>query len=421
MAELPPKPANTRYLALDLWRGMACLMLVVYHATFYTDYQFQLDKPETWTWSGLPLNLASKAWIGVQMFFVISGYCIAASLDSLRRKPRSLTDYFLRRFRRIYPPLWIVCGLAIGFVMLVSLFPLVTSQCAQLPKLSEFSLWNWLGNFLAAESWLHHVSGRPQHFLMPNTWTLCYEEQFYLVAGIILATAPRHMFGITALITLVVFLVRIAARQFHLDCSGFFWDGHWLMFAVGIFLYQALHYLRGARQWLLLAGLGLGMVYAAFERFTLSDPGHRHLAEYLFIACGFAIALFFLYRWDTRVAKHRWLAPFRWAGQRSYSIYLTHFLPVVVISSLLAYFGVRSEPMVILITVPASILMSLPLACLFYHLVERRFLNPPLAEREAKQGGRQFLASEPKAAPLSVITDGFALYPGGNTKSAAST
>src|SRR5690554_4471962 len=54
-APLPPKPANTRYDSLDLWRGAACIMLVLYHATFYGEYHFRIGDTSTWTWAGLPL------------------------------------------------------------------------------------------------------------------------------------------------------------------------------------------------------------------------------------------------------------------------------------------------------------------------------------------------------------------------------
>ena len=101
LTDLPPKPTNTRYESLDAWRGAACLMLLLYHATFYAEQTFQLSNPASWTLAALPLNLIRKCWIGVPIFFVISGYCIAASIDSLRRRPHSLWDYFVRRFRRI--------------------------------------------------------------------------------------------------------------------------------------------------------------------------------------------------------------------------------------------------------------------------------------------------------------------------------
>jgi peptidoglycan/LPS O-acetylase OafA/YrhL len=103
-----------RYESLDFWRGVACLMVIVFHAT--------MNCHETDTGTDLAhriIDLTSYFWMGVPMFFVISGYCIAATADSSRRKQLGTIEYFRRRFRRIFPPYWafavisliIACGM----------------------------------------------------------------------------------------------------------------------------------------------------------------------------------------------------------------------------------------------------------------------------------------------------------------------
>src|ERR1041385_8984713 len=97
-----PTPRSPRYYSLDMWRGIACLMIVVFHATFYA-------REAVHPTGGLPdkfLGLAGKLFIGVPLFFVISGYCISAAADSARRRQNTVPSYFRRRFRRIYPPFW---------------------------------------------------------------------------------------------------------------------------------------------------------------------------------------------------------------------------------------------------------------------------------------------------------------------------
>ncbi len=377
-APLPPKPANTRYDSLDLWRGAACIMLVLYHATFYGEYHFRIGDTSTWTWAGLPLYVVRHCWLGVPIFFVISGYCIAASVDSLRRRPHSLRDYFIRRVRRVYPPLWIMCGLAVVYIAAMASIPLVRAECAQLPELSSLTVGQWLGNFLAAESWRHHLGGGEPAYLMPNTWTLCYEEQFYVITGLLLAAAPRRFFQAAAWLTAAVIVARHVLPWLGVTAEGFFWDGHWVMFAAGILVYHVLNYGQDRRRWPALAVLAGGLLYGAAERVLASDPFYKHQGEYLFVACAYALALVFLRKWDQPLARHWICAPLRWCGQRSYSIYLTHYLVVVVVSSLLAYGGLRSEWQVATVVVPVCLLLSLPGAILFYELVERRFINRPL-------------------------------------------
>ncbi|MGE0755639.1 MAG: acyltransferase family protein [Pirellulaceae bacterium] len=374
---LPPRPANTRYQSLDLWRGAACVMLLLYHATFYGDYQFRLSDRSTWTWAGVPLHVIRHCWFGVPIFFVISGYCIAGSIDSLRRKPHSLRDYFVRRFRRIYPPLWIMCGLAVLFTWAMAQLPAVREHCHQLPDLAGMSAWQWLGNFVAAESWRHQLGGGEPAYLMANTWTLCYEEQFYFVTGLLLAFSGRRFFQMAAWLTLAVLVLRHAGPAMGIPREGFFWDGHWLMFAAGLLIYHALNYASWRKTLITHACLAAGMGYAVAARWSASNFADKHLAEYLFVASAFGILLIGLRRWDRPISQHAWLAPLRWCGQRSYSIYLTHYLVVVVVSSWLALGGLRSEWHVATVVVPACTLVSLPVAVLFYELVERRFLNQP--------------------------------------------
>jgi peptidoglycan/LPS O-acetylase OafA/YrhL len=376
--DLPPKPPCARYLSLDIWRGAACLMLVFYHCTFYGEYRFRVSDVSTWTWAGLPLYLIRFLWVGVPIFFVISGYCIAASVDSLRRRPHSTSDYFIRRFRRIYPPLWIMCALAVVFTLAVAYVPTIANSCLQLPRLHELSISQWFGNILAAESWRHNLFGGQPSYLMANTWTLCYEEQFYFVTGLILALAARRFFSVTAWLTGIVLTARLALQFAGVRSEGFFWDGHWLMFAAGILVYHSLNYSAGWRNWRSIAIFALGMMYGAAERVLANNPFDKHLGEYMFVASAFAIAMMLLKRFDAAIAQHWLLAPFRWCGQRSYSIYLTHFLIVTVVSSVLASWGLTSELVVATCVIPICLMAALPIASLFYVAVERHFMNAPL-------------------------------------------
>src|SRR5689334_7722377 len=75
-------PRNPRYASLDLWRGIACLMIVILHAAHHAGEAGQTAG----TLARAILAVFSKLGSGVPMFFVISGYCIAATSDSSRRK-----------------------------------------------------------------------------------------------------------------------------------------------------------------------------------------------------------------------------------------------------------------------------------------------------------------------------------------------
>jgi peptidoglycan/LPS O-acetylase OafA/YrhL len=254
----------------------------------------------------------------------------------------------------------------------------VRASCQQLFDLSTMTAGQWLGNFAAAESWRHHLGGGEPGFLIANTWTLCYEEQFYVVTGLLLALAARRFFQAAAVVTAAVFVAWCASQGLNLQQHGFFWDGHWLMFAAGILVYRALAYNQPRGRSKAIGVFLLAMIVGASQKVLAREHFDRHMGEYLFVAGGFAIALLFLRRWDRQIAELSVFKPLLWVGQRSYSIYLTHYLVVVVVSSCLAYGGLQSEWQVAAIVVPVCLLLSLPIAMLFYELVERRFLNKPV-------------------------------------------
>lgn len=372
---LPPRPAGTRYQLLDPLRGAACLMLMLYHAAFYAQYSWVTGSPETWSWGGLGINLVSRLWIGVPLFFVISGYCIAASLDSLRRRPHRLREFYYRRMRRIYPPLWAGLLLGVAVTLLVSCHPPTYERCLQLPRLTALTPTDWLANLTATATWVPKLSGEDSQHLLLNAWTLCYEEQFYVVAGLLLLLSPRRMFLAAYGVAVISLALRHLCRMYDVPIQGFFFDGHWLIFACGMLLYQQLHYLGPAASRAATFALGVGGLYGLSERLWAAEAWDRHVGEYILVACLAAIALRWAKPWDQSQRLHRWLTPLRWVGQISFSLYLTHFPITVLTASLLAAVGVTQDGHVLLITLPICLLLSFPVAWLFYQQVERRFLN----------------------------------------------
>ena len=387
---LPPKPADVRYYSFDIWRGAACLMLAAYHSTFYAEYAWQMHDRSTWSVASWAVRLIGWLWVGVPMFFVISGYCIAASTDSLRRKPHSLRSYVVRRVRRIYPPLWIMLGLAVLFTMTIGAIEAVATNCQQIPQLSEFSLASWIGNLTASESWLHRLTGQENStYLMPNTWTLCYEEQFYLVTGLLLAISGARFFRLAAVVTVLTLVCRHGFRAAGIEVHGFFFDGHWLMFAAGILVYTTLNYGDRRNRWMTCGVLGLFAVYAFVDRRLQTEHVQRHLDEYIFISSLFGIALIVFRNLDKPIASLTCLKPLAACGRMSYSIYLTHYLLVVVVSSLFAAAGFHADAHVASLVVPCCLLLSIPPAWVFNRTVERRFMNSRPKQTTAPNSGTE--------------------------------
>src|ERR1043166_3392561 len=187
--------SHPRFESLDHWRGVACLFVVIYHSTIvYLSTTASAAAPG---WIGAALEWTHHLNVGVALFFVISGYCIAAAADSARRRNSGIGQYFVRRFRRIYPPFWIVVVLSVATFFVLDYgwsAPLLSD-----PPWAQYRPWwyspsQWIGNLTLTETWRHHVFGDLRGHFPGQAWTLCYEEQFYFVTGMLLLCARRRFF-----------------------------------------------------------------------------------------------------------------------------------------------------------------------------------------------------------------------------------
>jgi peptidoglycan/LPS O-acetylase OafA/YrhL len=359
-------PRAPRYKSLDLWRGLACLFVVIFHSTSVWSHAAG-KQPGTGV-AGWLLQATRVLDMGVPMFFVISGYCISATADSSRLKGLSVGQYFVRRFRRIFPPYWAAIALQALWLLVLDvwLFPGLLSQAAlSVGRPWEFSVWQWLGSLSLTEIWRWRFIGDGQGLIMGQAWTLCFEEQFYAITGLLLVALPAKRFFLgTAVVSACVLLTSFLPPSV---TSGFFFGGAWLMFATGVMLYQVTNY--GDRRHV-----------AAFLVVVLLLMGFalRYGRHGLSVALLFTFLLFLLRRWDAQIATHPLLRPIVVSGQMCYSLYLTH-VPIVRGISQLAYlYGITDPWITLLVVVPLATTAAAGVGWLFYLAVERRFLNRPM-------------------------------------------
>ncbi|HZZ72010.1 MAG TPA: acyltransferase [Pirellulales bacterium] len=405
-ADFLPLPRAPKYGALDLWRGVACLMIVVFHAIYYSPYYRAFESGTAFVpGSGTLDHLAAilqkglaQLWLGVPLFFVISGYCIMAAIDSQRRRSPGLGQYFRRRLRRIYPPYWfaiLFCALAIIACEAGLARGLFADERPPVFMPWLLDSWQWLGNLTLTESWRAHVAGSHQGYFLGISWTLCYEEQFYAMAGLILLCSRRRIFLGAATVTLLAMLARVAAALAGWSIEGFFFDGRWLQFAVGILVYWRINYAtarqsRGAHAiWIALT------VAAIFTKDWLPSPTDRSTV----LASCFALLLSLSHGYNAWFCTTAWLAPLRYCGRICYSMYLVHWLFAKGIAHCLYQHGFTGFWQTLLITIPLCVAASVAAATLFHFLVERHFLNGP-ARRATAQAARDVVPalSEPSIA-----------------------
>jgi peptidoglycan/LPS O-acetylase OafA/YrhL len=367
-----PTERSPRFHALDVWRGVVCLLVVLEHAAV-----------ALWSTGGAGAGLDGLVrraitrslgqFLGTPLFFVMSGYCIASCLDSARRRGTSPFAFLARRVWRIFPPYWAALA---GFVAVVAGLDAVGlaryhagDVALGLYSPGVLDAWQWIGNLTLTETWRPLVvSGHEAIVYTRVAWSICYQEQYYLVCFAVLLLAPARAWRALALVTAVAVGFRVVAWD-----SGALHriDGtfpvFWHEFAIGLAVYWRLGRATtpGTRR-----ALELGLV-------TLLAVSLWTGLVSTVAASAFGLLLIALHRWDDRVPGLRGLDPLRACGRRSYSLYLVHLPAVMVVNAWLSDRGVEGFWPRALVMMPAAVLASVAVAWAFHRVVERHFLDLP--------------------------------------------
>ena len=372
---------------LDLWRGAAAFWVVLAHATIYAGAG---ALGSTGVLTGIShglMKISRIGWYGVPMFFVISGYCIAATATSHFRQRHHAADFFVRRFRRIFPPYGIALAFTLAIYAVAHLFSsagYLNQPPFEFPVLRTLMPSNWVGNVTLTELWVHHLFGGQVHVILDPSWSLMYEEQFYLVCGLaLIVLGARFLSGAAVVTVAVVVGMLVTNGSWPNGYDGFFFDGRWLLFALGLAVFYYIKHATARSRPLFLVGFVSVVFLAVGLRFgwlgQLQSQRQQLMAAEFVGGALFALVLVVAHRWDDVLRWHVALRPIAYLGRISYSLYILHMPVAKIMSYTLLKLGVVSDWQILLITVPAVTGISVLYAAIFFHFVERRFLNSPNA------------------------------------------
>jgi peptidoglycan/LPS O-acetylase OafA/YrhL len=352
----PPHLWPARYKVIDGWRALAALIVVCHHLGLW-------DKQ-------------NAGHVAVLVFFVISGYCIAATSESCLRHGHGFATYMSRRLRRIYPPYFFaVCFFAATRILKWKLGGGMQLSGSIPAWLQTLTLTQWLSLIPHPATY----AAQNKTLFVAAFWSLNYEEQFYLVIGGLMVLSVRFrrpiLWGVLALI-----IPAFAWNLMYPSISYGFFLEYWVHFSLGVIVYYRLCRLPQARARRAIdIGISI-LVVASLAMWIFHDSGNfasqRSVYAEWFITGAFALFLIAARSLDDALAAS-WLgARLVTFGALTYSLYLVHQFneqAAAGAARLLFRIGVPR-----FFKYPIEILWMIAIAAVFWYFCERRYINRPL-------------------------------------------
>lgn len=358
--------ASERVAALDGLRGIAISLVMLQHFTAGQQMAVWLSK------------LLYLGWVGIDLFFVLSGFLITGILLRAKTSQRYFRNFYMRRILRIFP---LYYGALIAFLLIPPLFyphP-ITSIASALH--SQPWLWAYLTN-LALAMHLGDVSS-VNGIATAHFWSLAVEEHYYILWPLIVLLLNRRFLVIFSLFCMAgTVAARWAVIRAGLDPVACYFltpcrlDGLLAGSILAIY-FQNTSGREVMKRWgpisfafLVLAG---AVVFSrARQPSEVGKVSYIEITKHSLLACIFGALVACTVTsqragWLSRLLS---LAPLRSLGKYSYAIYVLHVLSIPLVKAMLPASRIGLAGQVL-----AEGLCSFAMAWLSWHLFEKHFLK----------------------------------------------
>lgn len=339
------KSWNPQYRTLEHWRGIAALWVMMFHG-FGTTYEKSLHP-----FVELLKSVAAPGWLGVHLFFVISGYCIAANVYRLFLSNGSPWTFIKNRAWRLLPTYW-------SAFLVTIVLNLVSSPFNQTSLWEIFPLsWQaWVGNLFLVQPYLDAP------FYVVVYWSLVVELFFYLIVTFLLVVRNQFNQNLAIFICLTLGFISVLMVSSPKVAPL----AHWSEFLCGILVFSALLAKSQGKVYRRNLSLSLLLIFGILSIWV---NWKFHTSQIWFSAL-FGIILYLLYSVDSRISSLNQMHWLKFIGVMSYSLYLLH----VPLQGRVINLGLRFIPIESLLILPLQILgwgVAIIASYFFYRLVEK--------------------------------------------------
>ena len=301
--------------SLQVSRGLAALAVVFYHVWLIVA-----------EYSGRRLfeSVAAYGLLGVNYFFILSGFIIMMAHQKDVDRPGTIPRYLYRRFARVYPVYWIYLTLY------------VAAAAIGLGK-PDFS---WAPGDLTQSYALFYVAHAQAPPPLNVAWTLFYEVRFYLIFCLLLL---NRRVGIVVLTIWAVAILILPHQTGYLNYLQSYWNINFLLGMIAFIVSQRVH----PRYWFIFLIVGAASLLAIFTHvdvLTIKGVNGLYIAPIGLAFATIVLGFVLLEQHRPRPAP----PALKFLGDASYSIYLVHsgaISVMVIVAQRLDWLGRLPDPL----------------------------------------------------------------------------
>jgi exopolysaccharide production protein ExoZ len=329
-----------QFLSVQYLRGVAALMVVLFHVGVQVNRNFNGISWPDWLTSG------------VDIFFVISGFVMCITTDG---RSVSTTDFYWRRIIRIVPLYWLITSVSVlGMVFVPALI-----------QSNRFNYYHVIASYLFVPA-VHPVNHEILPVVIPG-WTLNYEMYFYSLFGLLLFLPQRHRLWVMACFLGSIVML---ATVLHSDNLFLQFYGHSIVleFLLGMGLASALNNGRRLSSALARCSIAVGFIVLAVLGGLEEHLPHVLIGGVPSLAIVAGCVLLECIR------PVRNVLPMRLLGDSSYSLYLSHGVVLSACGQVWPKLGVGRSASAMVLFVLFSVGMAVLVGLALYRYAERPLL-----------------------------------------------